>query len=888
MTMGAPAPEEIEKQSAFSRTLHSIRTRCSLATAVFLLAALAVFYVGGRIVLVHLMRETEEQVKEIGLDISRIACRNAELMRKDAVDGLGPALGNAKNSKEIMAKAGPRFSLVARFSAAGAFADGVVRSPDGAISPIAAPAFEQYAEAIAKWSETTVSHREGAIPTGIVSVGGAPHYVSMICCGGGCVMLGQPFETEALAEQINKSFAGMAVRVTDRRAKVKSPPAGGSVAVRQDGEQEGFGIAPMISEAISFYSGGFWKFGGSPFEAVFAIRDISGTPVSMVSVSVPTTFRNVTRAAIGRYAFFIAIGGIILVLPVFLLQGHMFLNPLTRMTREVSSLGRDGKGRRLKWKGKDEFALLAASVNGMLDAIDNRSDQVKEAEARQQALLECVPDALAVFDPLGRLVSVGKEGEGVDPMPGMRLGAAPSAEIYGQQAVESFLSALDETFRTGRVGKVKLVADGGKPAKKDETPRHFELRISRLAPRSALAVIRDVTEEAAEHKFRAAAEERISDSKKRESLTLLAAGIAHDMNNVLSVILNAAEAEVAHPSGNPADVLVTVRDAVRRGSSMMRELRTFAGESRVVLHRISPSAILDDMQILVKQMLSKNVILTITAVSGIPKVDADPNQIWKVFFNIIKNAGEAIGPRPGHVTVTASLFRMTPEAATTFRASRPLPPGRGVLFTIADDGPGISPEILPRLFDPYVSSKAVGRGLGLATVRTIIEAHDGGIRVNSEVERGTVFEIYLPESRISEQAAARPAEPRKDGCIEGGEVLVVDDDESILKTSATLLKALKLVPYVARDNIEALSIVRRHSSALRAIILDASFGEVDTVRLLGAFRASAPSVPVIVSTGSSEERIREFFATEPFDAFLAKPYTLKELGEVISNVRREI
>ena len=884
MTVGASDLAGGEKQGAFSRAVHSIRTRCSIVTAAFLFAALTLFYVGGRIVLVHLMRETEEQVKEIGLDISRVACNHAKQMRKEAVEGMGPAIATAKDARTLLLGAGPRFTLAAYFSSSGSFSDGVVRSASGGFSSINAAAFAPYKDAITRWAGSA-GGKAAESSAGIVVLDGAVYYVSMLDCSGRCVLLGQPFNAESLAEQVNRSVAGMAVRVTGLRATAKSAPSNSRPSSVDEDATEGFGIAPMISEAINFYSGGFWKFGASPFEAVFAIRDISGKPVSMVSVSIPTTFRNVTRAAIGRYAFFIAIGGILLVLPVFWLQGLLLLNPLTRMTKEVATLGRDGGDRRLKWKGKDEFAVLASSVNGMLDAIASNSDKRKKAEARQQALLACIPDALAVFDPLGRLVSIGKEGEGMEPMPGLSAGAAPSAEVFGHESVEAFLTALGEAFRTGRVMKARLCTVVP-PGDGDQQSRHFELRISRMDSQCAMAVVRDVTEDVAEHKFKIAAEERVSDSKKRESLTLLAAGIAHDMNNVLTVILNAAESEVANPSGNPAGVLVTVRDAVRRGSSMMRELRTFAGESRVVLHRISPNAILDDMQILVKQMLNKNVILTITAVSGIPKVDADPNQIWKVFFNIIKNAGEAIGPRPGHVTVTASSFKMTNEIATSFHAARPLPPGRGVLFTIADDGPGIAPDIMPRIFDPYVSSKAVGRGLGLATVRTIIEAHDGGIRVKSVVERGTVFEIYLPESRIPEQAASRPQTSTVG--VAGGEVLVVDDDESILKTTSTLLKALKLVPYVARDNIEALSVLRRHSEALRAIILDASFGEVGTVRLLGAFRASAPNVPVIVSTGSAEERIRQFFASEPFDAFLAKPYTLKELEEAISNARRKI
>ena len=115
-----------------------------------------------------------------------------------------------------------------------------------------------------------------------------------------------------------------------------------------------------------------------------------------------------------------------------------------------------------------------------------------------------------------------------------------------------------------------------------------------------------------------------------------------------------------------------------------------------------------------------------------------------------------------------------------------------------------------------------------------------------------------------------------------GDVLVVDNDEAILKTTSILLKALKLCPRVAHDRREALAVVRRHVQQLKAIILDAHLGGIDTVRLLSAFRVGAPNVPVVVSSGSSEEEIREMFGGHVYDSFLAKPYTLAELKRAVS------
>jgi signal transduction histidine kinase/CheY-like chemotaxis protein len=874
---------DVERQGPISWALHSIRTRYSLATAVFLLLALAMFYIGGRIVLVHLVHDAERQVKEIGVDVSRLAYRRADAVRQAAADAFAAADGGRLDPAKCVEAGG--FSLAAEFAADGKFAGGALRGADGAARPVLAEELAPYAEALSRWISTSASPEARKAATGIVRVGGVSHFVSLVPAGaGGALMLGMPFDSTAFTLQVNDSLSGLEVRVTDRKAEisVRELPAENGRAPQTDG----FGIVPMFSSALNFYSGGFWDLRANPFEAVFTLRDIVGNAISMVTVSLPKSFTSVTETAVGRLACFIAVGGILFVLPLFWFQSRVLLNPLTKMTKEVSELGRrnsDVDCPRLEWRGKDEFALLAVSVNRMLETISARTVSIAQADARHQALIACLPDALAIFDPVGRVVAITKQPEAADPIPGFTPGDVPDAAVFGQGPVDSFLRTLGEIFRGRKVGKIKFeasAAGGG--------VRHFDLRVTRMDEYFALAVVRDVTEEASEHRLRLAAEARAHDSMKRESLTQLAAGIAHDMNNVLSIVLNAAESDGADPSGDSSETLRTIREAVRRGSEMMRELRTFAGESRIHLVRVDPNLLFEDAKPLAEHTVGDNVIVTFEPGSGMPDVDADPGQFWKVFFNIIKNAGEAIGERPGTIRVSVKPFVMTEAVASGFISAAPLQSGAGVLFEIRDDGPGIPASLLPRLFDPFVSSKAIGRGLGLATARTIVETHGGGIAVDSQPDRGTVFRIFLPESRLPKeqpdgggQAAASVA----DGAARpSGEVLVVDDDPGIRRTSAILLKGLGRTAHVAKDHHEALAVVRRHAESLGAIVLDADLGATDSVRLLASLRISAPGVPVVVSSGSSEDSIRELFRAEPYDLFLAKPYTLAELKGALAAV----
>lgn len=869
------------KMGPCRRALYSIRTQYSLATAFFLLLVLGVFYIGGRIVLVHMVRDAESQVKEIGQDISRLAYKNAgEVMVRNSarVVPMARALVNGQTPADLLDEV-DGISLLVNYSHEQEFLAGAVCGSGGKVA-ISGENLAPYADRIGSWVVGLASTNDTTRAVGLMRVKGATHYVSIAryeAGAGGYLLVGSPFDPAAFTSQASASenTGGAQIRITNRKTDVASSNEKKSGTSK---DHNPFGLAPMISEALDFYSGGFWNVGENPFEAVFAIRDIAGNPITIIKVSLPQAFSNVTSAAIGRLTFFISMAGIVLILPIFWFQSRVLLNPLTKMTEAIRKLGSrhmDTDCPRLDWEGKDEFALLAGSVNRMLETISARTIELSQLESRQSALIACVPDALVVFDRSGRLVSVYKQADG-KPIPGLVAGEKSPIELYSENQIASFKSQLEETFKTGVATRTR----GCIGSELSPDVRYFELRLTKMDEHFALGIIRDTTREVAEHKLRLDAEKRASDASKRESLTLLAAGIAHDVNNVLSVILNTAEAAIgASPHPEVQEEMKVIRDAVKRGSAMSKELMAYAGQSKISLVRTNADVIVKDVQMIAERVLEKNVALSYRLGSDLPAIDADPGQFWKVLFNIIKNAGEAIGPRPGNICLSTEAFEMTEELAAKFISEHPLPPGKGVMFRIADDGPGIQPEFLSRMFDPYVSSKALGRGLGLATVRTIVEEHGGGIRVTSVVDQGTTFHIFLPESKLAAETVSE-AKPKVSGEMPA-EVMIVDNDEAILKTTSILLKMLKVQAHVARDRHESLGILRRRTSQIGAILLDANLGGIDTLRLLDAFRIAAPNTPVIVSSGSSEDALRKMFEAHPFDAFLGKPYSINELKEIL-------
>ena len=872
---------------------HSLRTRYSLATGFFLLLILAAFYIGGRIVLVHLVKDAEQQVREVGTDINRIAVRNAKKI-KSHVENLVPEVRTGELDSFLGTHSDISVSLAMRLSAEGTFEDGRL-SRDGHIESVSLGDIAGYASHFQTWARARRTDLDDApAPSGFVSAGiihlrGVSVYCALSPCPDGrFLVLGTTFNSEAFTAEVNTTFAGMEMKVTNRRVPIHAVPLTTKGASPQKSppppKSSPYGIVPFVSEALDFYSGGFWKLGENPFEAVYTIRDIAGNPISMIAVSLPKTFSNVAGIAIGRLTLFISLIGIVLVLPVFWLQSRLLLNPLSRMT-ECVRRAREHCGQadcpRLDWKGDDEFAELAFSVNALLETITNRTLAIAQVENRQKALINGLPDGLMIFDRNHQLVSIIKQPDNIPHVQGFSEGSPIDVTVFGRDGLEAFGKAVDAALATEK--PQSLILEGGARPR----TRWFDVRLSLMDKLFVLAIVRDITETVLDRNRRRAAETRLQHVHKQESLSLLAGSIAHDVNNILASILNTVEITfMDNDDPEVLEMLTTVREAVHRGSVMSKELMTYAGETKITLKRSDPSQLVRDAQRLAEGVIGSNVAVNYDLPEGLPAVDADSDQIWKVFFNLIKNASEGMDG-VGEIRVSARRFEMTEDLAVFFFSSKPLPPGPGVLITIADNGPGIPKDMLRRIFDPYVSTKSSGRGFGLATVNTIVDAHHGGIRVESQLGHGTAFGVFLPISKIAIVKAIPPRENapapiKPENVPTSREVLLIDDDPAILKTTGILLQALKCTVHATSGHVDALEVFHRRAQHLSCVILDAHLGATDPVRLLATFRATAPNVPIIVTSGSAVETVQEIFATQPYDAFLAKPFTLDDLKKAIA------
>src|SRR6266545_3952221 len=388
----------------------------------------------------------------------------------------------------------------------------------------------------------------------------------------------------------------------------------------------------------------------------------------------------------------------------------------------------------------------------------------------------------------------------------------------------------------------------------------------------SVLVFRDITEN---RKL----ETELNKASKLESLGLLAGGIAHDFNNILTGIfgnVSLVKMMVAAGDSQVHERLEKAEQACLRAKEMTSQLLTFArGGAPIKRVRAVPQLLKEACDIAV---LGSNVRCEFSYDPDLQPVEVDSGQMTQVLNNLLLNAVQAM-PEGGAIKVRAGNV----PAGT--RPGLPLTGANYVRISIQDQGPGIPAEHLPRVFDPFFTTKHKGRGLGLATAYSIVHKHGGLIDVESKVDQGATFHLYLPASA---QTLPPETEEQKRLPTGQGRVLVMDDEPEILNFSHAALKRLGYETELARDGAEAIRRYREAQQAGRpfsAVIMDLTIpggmGGKEAIKHLLELDSQARA---IVSSGYSNDPVMAEFSKYGFRGVAAKPYEIRELAKVLSDV----
>jgi two-component system cell cycle sensor histidine kinase/response regulator CckA len=394
------------------------------------------------------------------------------------------------------------------------------------------------------------------------------------------------------------------------------------------------------------------------------------------------------------------------------------------------------------------------------------------------------------------------------------------------------------------------------------------------AVRGGVANSRDVSARKQAEEERRALEHQLLRAQKLESLGLLAGGMAHDFNNLLAIIV--PELEALQPrTPEEQEAVEHIAQAARRGVELASQLLTFAGRREPVLEPVDLAALLDELAPLLRVMTrdggrARATRLAVDVPAAVPPVLGDRGQPSQLILNLARDAVEA-ARADGTVTIRVLLRPVDAPAATipTPAAERrpvELPAGPGVVLEVHDDGPGIPADVLPRIFEPFYSTKACSRGLGLAIVLGVVQRHGAGLRVVTSPEHGTIFAIHLKPTAPPDASLRSP--PRGGFT---GEALVIDDEPLVARATARLLQRLGFVVTVCTDGASAQALVTAAPEQFALAVCDVLMPGPSGPELVSALRAQYPTLPVLFVSGfapvASDLRLdsRTTALVKPFD-----------------------
>jgi two-component system, cell cycle sensor histidine kinase and response regulator CckA len=526
---------------------------------------------------------------------------------------------------------------------------------------------------------------------------------------------------------------------------------------------------------------------------------------------------------------------------------------------------------------------------------------------RYQELFELAPDAYLVTN-LSGIISEGNQSAA--RLFGLAPQFLPGKALAGYVASEdrpSFRELLSQSCRREGTHTTLFKLRTRDGLRLDAELTYSVIVGSESQPVGFRWLIRDVTEQErmarqirtlnAELESRVA--ERTADLKgslhvqKLESIGVLAGGIAHDFNNLLHVVLGNADIALSRlPRSSPArEPLEEVVRATIRAADLTRQMLAYSGKGVFVVRHLDLSNEVREMATLLRTAISKQAPLVWELASYLPAVNADPTQIRQIVMNLITNASDALHEQGGTITLRTGVVERTElndaRYGSPVRKEEPLDETKDtfVYLEVDDTGPGMTPDTLQRIFDPFFSTKFAGRGLGLAAVMGIVQSHQGLIRIRTEPGHGTSFRVLFPAVAGTARKIERPSAARSDW-RGSGTVLIVDDEEGVREVAGRMLEEIGFATVTAVDGRAALEVMERVGNSITAVLLDLSMPRMGGQETLRRLREERPDLPVIMMSGYTEQALApKFIGSGPgTTAFLQKPFLAEDLIGVLRRI----
>lgn len=510
--------------------------------------------------------------------------------------------------------------------------------------------------------------------------------------------------------------------------------------------------------------------------------------------------------------------------------------------------------------------------------VDTKTKDLQKSKERYESIFNSTSDAILIHDAsTGAILDVNESMLSVYQC--TRDDALHYFENFREQAVSPYSSKEAQHY-------LSLAAHGEKQLfewkawRKDGTSFWTEvaLRVDVIDKQKVIiAVVRDID-------GRKQLEDQLRHAHRMEAIGTLAGGIAHDFNNILTGIFGYTELSQLNIN-NPEkleEYLQEIHIGANRAKKLISQIQTFSRKNELHKKPLQPSIIA--MEVI--KLLSSSIPASISIEYDLQSTSlilADQTQMHQVILNLCTNSYHAMEKSKGVLTISLEDVQLTTPQMMN---NKPLEAGDYVILTVSDTGDGIPPETLKSIFDPYFTTKAKdkGTGLGLAVVQGIIQAHHGGIQVQSELSKGTTFKIYLPIIRSSEEDIVT-LPPQKE-LIGGNEtILVVDDEAPIVKTISAILREFGYHVDPFTSPADALMAFMKTPKKYDLILTDMTMPDLTGADLAIQALQTKPSMPIIIATGNTEIINQNNVKELGISAYCAKPISMPTL---LSTVRKAL
>lgn len=514
--------------------------------------------------------------------------------------------------------------------------------------------------------------------------------------------------------------------------------------------------------------------------------------------------------------------------------------------------------------------LMEAFGNQISVAVGNAQlfERVRQSERQYADLFEHSPDIYLNVNRNHIIVGCNNTGAEILGYPKQEILGKPYEEFFAPDRREHIRELVSRMFEEGT--RLRDVED--QMVQKDGHTLFVSLNSTlvfdeRGASVNARIVAHDITE-------RKKMEGAILHAQKIDSIGNLAGGIAHDFNNILASILGSASIMRRRMSEGDAfyKYVEIIEVAARRGSSLTRQLLTFARKTETFTKAVDINGLVRDTLHLFERSISKEIVIDAQLTSDNVLVSGDEGQIQQALLNLFLNARDAM-PQGGTLTISTSV---TMADATTTSQFTSVKPGPFVCVKVSDSGTGIEKDIQSRIFEPFFTTKDHGTGLGLSVLYGVVQNHGGFINLDSETGRGTTFTLFLPRSDLKTVSARRERQQRLPRGKE--HILIIEDEVSVGEIARDMLAELGYTVSVVPDGRTGVETYRTRQASVDLILLDMNMPLMGGREAFEQLKKINPSVRIIILTGYGKKVIDPASFPGEVNGFVQKPFQLEELA----------